>query len=195
MTRLRVLSWNVAGRVARLAEQQAAGRAVDADVVCLQEVTPTTAPAWREALRDVGLANVRTSLDDWLPGEPPPAGRRLGVLSATCRPAEAFTVAHPPWAERLPSTVVEAPARFELHNVHSPISQKPGAVKLRTHRALAAAPGPPRGLPQLVVGDLNTPRRELPTGETWSFARDARGRIRPDRGEPWERGRSPARRS
>jgi exonuclease III len=37
------------------------------------------------------------------------------------------------------------------------------------------------------VGDLNTPRRELASGETWSFARDSRGRLRADRGESWER--------
>src|SRR5947207_132525 len=41
-------------------------------------------------------------------------------------------------------------------------------------------------LPQLVVGDLNTPRRELPDGTAWSFARDSRGKLRLDRGEPWE---------
>jgi len=186
-TELRLLSWNVAGRVARLAEQTATVAAVGADVVCLQEVTPSTARAWREALRDFGLADVHSSLDDWIPGEPPPEGRRLAVLTAARWPLTELTVAHPPWAERLLSVRVESDFPFELHNLHSPISQKPNAVKLRTHRALRAALAVPRRLPQLIAGDLNTPRRELPDGETWSFARDARGRLRADRGEPWER--------
>jgi exodeoxyribonuclease III len=187
VTELRVLSWNVAGRVARLADQTAAVADVGADVVCLQEVTPTTAPAWRTALRGCGLTHVRSSLDDWIPGEPPPEGRRLVVLTAARWPLTEVKAAHPPWAERLLSVRVETEPPFELHNLHSPISQKPDAVKLRTHRALGAALAVPRELPQLVAGDLNTPRRELPDGDVWSFARDARGRLRPDRGERWER--------
>jgi exonuclease III len=187
VTELRLLSWNVAGRVARLPEQTAAVAGVGADVVCLQEVTPTTLPAWRHALRGHGLANVRSSLDDWIPGEPPPEGRRLGVLTAARWPLAEIAVAHPPWAERLLSVRLDGEVSLELHNLHSPISQKPDAVKLRTHRALHAALARPRELPQLIAGDLNTPRCELPDGETWSFARDARGRLRESRGENWER--------
>lgn len=74
-----------------------------------------------------------------------------------------------------------------MHKLHSPISQKPDYVKLRTHRAIHAHLARPHALPQLLVGDLNTPRRELPDGETWSFARTAGGSLRTDRGEPWER--------
>ena len=171
----------------RLAEQVAAVAEAGADIVCLQEVTPSTAPAWRAALRDRGLGAIRSSLDDWTPGEPPPEGRRLVVLTAARWPLADITVAHPPWAERLLSVRVDCDTPFELHNLHSPISQKPNHVKLRTHRALSAALAQRRDLPQLIAGDLNTPRRELPDGETWSFARDARGRLRADRGEPWER--------
>jgi endonuclease/exonuclease/phosphatase family metal-dependent hydrolase len=187
MAELRLLSWNVAGRVRLLPEQADVVAGVRADVVCLQEVTPTTVGPWRRALADAGLSEVRTSLDDWLPGEPPPDGRRLGVVTAARWPLRTVSVAHPPWAERLLSVRVETPTTpFELHNLHSPISQKPDRVKLRTHRALHAALARPRDVPALVAGDLNTPRRELADGETWSFARDARGRLRPDRGEEWE---------
>lgn len=126
-------------------------------------------------------------MDDWLPGEPPPEGRRLGVLTATRWPAREIGVVHPPWSERLLSVDVQAPLPFELHNLHSPISQKPGEVKLRTHRALHAALAYGREAPQLIVGDLNTPRRELPDGQIWSFARDGRGRLRATRGERWEK--------
>jgi hypothetical protein len=34
--------------------------------------------------------------------------------------------------------------------------------------------------------ELNTPRRELPSGETISFARDTHGRLRPGRGSEWD---------
>jgi exonuclease III len=38
----------------------------------------------------------------------------------------------------------------------------------------------------VLCGDLNTPRRELPHGEVISFARDSRGRLRPERGSEWD---------
>jgi len=38
----------------------------------------------------------------------------------------------------------------------------------------------------VLCGDLNTPRRESPGGETISFARDSGGRLRPDRGADWD---------
>jgi exonuclease III len=181
------MTWNVAGRVARLPEQAAVVGIRPWDVVCLQEVTPTTLPRWRRALRAQGLSEVRSSLDDWLPGEPEPDGRRLGVLVASRTPLEALVSAHPPWPERLLSVEVSGSTPFVVHNLHSPISQKPDHVKLRTHRAVHAHLARPHALPQLLVGDLNTPRREFADGRTWSFARTAAGSLRPDRGETWER--------
>jgi endonuclease/exonuclease/phosphatase family metal-dependent hydrolase len=97
VTELRLLSWNVAGRVTRLPEQTAIVVNAKADVVCLQEVTPTTAPAWRDALRRSGLGDVRSSLDDWIPGEPPPQERRLVVLTAARWPLAELSVAHASW--------------------------------------------------------------------------------------------------
>ncbi len=47
---------------------------------------------------------------------------------------------------------------------------------------LEAAPPTAR----VVCGDLNTPRRELETGEVISFARDSRGLLRPERGQRWD---------
>jgi exonuclease III len=38
----------------------------------------------------------------------------------------------------------------------------------------------------VLCGDLNTPRRELSDGKTFSFACDSRGRLRPDRGTQWD---------
>lgn len=184
---LRIVSWNVAGRVTRHAEQTALIGASPWDVVCLQEVTPTTTELWRRALHKHGLVNVRTSMDEWIPGEPPPDGRRLGVLIAARAGLEVIGSAHPPWPERLLSARVHHDTPFELHTLHSPISQKPDRVKLRTHRAVHAHLARSHVLPQLLVGDLNTPRRELPSGDTWSFARTASGDLRPDRGTSWER--------
>ena len=39
----------------------------------------------------------------------------------------------------------------------------------------------------ILCGDLNTPRRELPDGDVLTFAHDSAGRLRPERGERWDR--------
>jgi exonuclease III len=73
----------------------------------------------------------------------------------------------------------------EVHTVHVPNAAN-GWVKVRTleaiRNALATAPKRPR----LVCGDLNIPRRELADGTVISFARDSRGRLRPERGIEWD---------
>ena len=50
---IRVISWNLARRSSRLAEQAAALAGRDPDVVALQEVTTRTLPLWRAALETI----------------------------------------------------------------------------------------------------------------------------------------------
>jgi hypothetical protein len=79
LAQMRLITWNVAGRVSTLSEQAAAVASVGADVVCLQEVTVRTAPLWTTALTEAGLDAIETALD----GLPPrPTTRRLAVLTA-----------------------------------------------------------------------------------------------------------------
>ena len=54
---MRVVTWNVAGRASRQAEQAAVVMAVGADLVALQEVTKRTLPAWLAALEAAGYAH------------------------------------------------------------------------------------------------------------------------------------------
>ena len=72
---MRLLTWNVAGRVTRQPEQLAAVAGVAPDVVALQEVTKRTLPAWREGLAALGLSHVASPLDEGPPPKPPPARR------------------------------------------------------------------------------------------------------------------------
>jgi exodeoxyribonuclease III len=176
---LRLVTWNVAGRVTRQPEQAAVVAAVGADVVALQEVTARTLPLWRVALAEAGFAFCETALD----GVGEIRGRRrLGVLTAAREPARRLPLPPDvPWPERVLCCCV---GDVEVVNVHSPISPSPDLAKVRTHEALfaylAAAGGP-----RVVCGDLNTPRRELPDGEVLTFAHDSAGRLRPERGERW----------
>jgi exonuclease III len=179
---VRVITWNVAGRVSRQPEQATAIAAVDADIVALQEVTPRTLPLWRAALAGAGFASCTASLD----GRPAATGRRLlGVLTAAREPLERLPApAAAPWPERILCSVI---GDVEVVNVHSPIAPAPDLAKVRTHEAVAAyLAGRPSGS-RILCGDLNTPRRELPDGDVLTFAHDSAGRLRPERGERWDR--------
>jgi endonuclease/exonuclease/phosphatase family metal-dependent hydrolase len=177
--RLTLLSWNVAGRVARAAEQAELVAGVGADVVCLQEVTPATVAAWSERLRAEGyrpeaaeMPAVRES------------SRPLGVLIAARASVRTVPVADVPWPERVLAAQLDA--GLEIVNVHSPISPKPGLAKVLTHEAVYRHLVAGAGHPRLVCGDLNTPRREHPDGSVWTFARTRGGALRPERGERWD---------
>ena len=172
-----LVSWNLAGRKTRLAEQAERVLSVDPELVCLQEVTPVTAGPWIERLAEAGLVPAVAAMPARREGSRP-----LGVLTAARSAGEVVPVEDVPWPERVLAARV---GPLEVVNVHSPISPKPGLVKVLTHEAvfrhLRAGSGP-----RVVLGDLNTPRREHADGSVWTFARDRYGRLREDRGERWD---------
>jgi exonuclease III len=175
---VRLVSWNVAGRLRRQPEQAAVVAACAPDVVALQEVTVRSLPLWRDALAEAGLGHVVTPLDEG----PPPKPRRLAVLVAAREPLRVLApVPGLPWPER--AVAVRLAGEVELVAVHSPISPSPDLAKVRTHEALYAYL---RGRERVVLcGDLNTPRRDLPDGTVLTFAHESDGRLRPARGERW----------
>lgn len=176
-----LVSWNVAGRVRRLTEQVSRVVELGADIVCLQETTVATAVSWADSLARNGWPHAAVA-------EPQAAiaearSRPLMTLTAARTPLDVVEVAGVPWPERVLSARV---CGLEIVNVHSPTSTKPGLAKVLTHEAVHAHMGAASG-PRLVCGDLNTPRKEHPDGRVWTFARDRYGRLRPDRGERWDR--------
>lgn len=184
---LRLITWNVARRRSRIVEQATALAAREPDVVALQEVTRRTDRMWRTAFELMGLVHVRASLDDANPAREPAARRTTGVMLASRTPlCDARQSLAVPW----PETALCAAAKtnrgpVEVCCVHVPNAAN-GLVKVKTLQAirfgvLAADPAP-----RVVCGDLNTPRRELLGGEVISFARDSRGRLRPERGAEWD---------
>jgi len=176
-----LLCWNLAGRVQRRPEQTERILELAPDLVCLQEIRPTTAPAWTAALHQAGYAHVFVGRTD---NRAASAGaeRRLSVLTATRAPAAEVAVGDLPWPERVVAARVEG---LELVNAHSPISPKPDLAKVRTHEALHAHLAAGSG-PRALCGDLNTPRREHSDGRVWTFARTRHGKLRPERGERWD---------
>ena len=184
---MRIVSWNVARRNSRLAEQAAALARREPDVVALQEVTHRTLPLWRAALETIGLAGVRTSLDHADQARAPAARRGTGVLLSSRTSLADASALSVPWPETAVAAVASpaSTGAVELHCVHVPNAAN-GWVKVRTLEAIRGGLANTRRVPRVLCGDLNTPRRELPDGEVISFARDSRGRLRPERGTEWD---------
>ena len=179
-----VLTWNVAGRVGPNQERQIAALAERTfDVLCLQEVTPSTRARWVEALAARGL---HVAVSDW-PVDPR-GSRRFAVLVASRAPVQPVDGPDLPWSERhLAVRTTLDGTEVEVHTLHAPLSSKEGLVKVRTLEALFAALVADDGVPRVVAGDFNTPRYESREGEIVTFARDRRGRIREELGERHDR--------
>lgn len=171
---MRVLSWNVAGRVRLVPDQLALVVGEAADVVVLQEVRATTGAQWSAGLADAGYASVHTSLPAGAPAADP--ARRLGVLVASRAPAAAVPDPPPlPWPERYLAVDV---AGVVVHAVHVPTSARSDRVKVRTIEALVPWLAIGGTGPAIVAGELNTPQYESREGEVRSFARTRTGRLR-----------------
>lgn len=183
---IRLITWNVAGRRAALPDQARALAERDPDIVALQEVTRGTLPLWSHAFGLMGLPHVRASAvtDKAADGR---AGRRtlvmVGSRHALAPVDEPLNLPRPESA--LSTRAETADGELEIHCAHVPNAAN-GWVKAETLQAVRRGLAVPSGIPRVLCGDLNTPRRELPDGTTISFARDSRGRLRPERGPQWD---------
>lgn len=184
---LRLVTWNVARRASGIVEQATALASREPDVVALQEVTRRTVPLWRRAFELMGLAHVRTSLDDADPARAPAARRTTGVMLASRAPLGDVDQGLPvPWPETALCAATDTTrGPVALYCVHVPNAAN-GLVKVETLQAIRQGLAAADPMPGVLCGDLDTPRRELPSGEVMSFARDSRGRLRPERGPYWD---------
>jgi exonuclease III len=184
---LRLITWNVARRSSRIVEQATALAAREPDLVALQEVTRRTLPVWRSAFEFMGLGHMRASLDTADPARIPATRRTTGVMLASRTPLHDVRRALAmPWPETVACAATKTSlGLIEVFCVHVPNAAN-GMIKVKTLQAVRHGLAEAHPAPRVLCGDLNTPRRELPDGQVISFARDPRGRVRPDRGAEWD---------
>jgi exonuclease III len=183
---VRLITWNVAARTKRLVDQAGALAAREPDIVALQEVTRRTRPLWDRAFELMGLTHVFASaVDSGLSRAT--GGRRTAVMIAARGELEGVQkpLAVPRRESALSVLAWLSSGPLEIHCVHVPNAAN-GWVKVETLQALRRGLETANRGPRVLCGDLNTPRRELPDGTTISFARDSRGRLRPERGPAWD---------
>ena len=184
---MRLLTWNVAGRLSRLGEQVDRVLAHEPGIVCLQEVIPNARDRWSARLEAAGYAVAASAVE-----ADAPRVHRLGVvIAARGGMTELPKPAGTPWPERLLAAEVHPsgwPRPLRVVCLHAPLSQRPEQVKVRTLEAvyehLAALDD---GQPAVLCGDLNAPQYEARDGTIQTFAQTRSGRLRPERGERHDR--------
>lgn len=199
---MRLISWNVNGRVAGLSDQSQALHQRHPDIVALQEVVPTTAARWQEQLAYRGLPY---SVDSFaLQSGAPRTTRRwqYGEVLASRWPLSplppaAFSV---PWPERVLSALLESPwGNIEVHTTGIPPGVSNGWLKVEMLEGIYARLACPAQCARILCGDLNTPQAESVDGRivtwgqvitphgsvrTWTTRRDPVGRV--DTGDRWD---------
>jgi len=179
---VRLLSWNVNGRIDDAGRRQLA-RLLESewDVVALQEVTRRSWPLWRDGLLAAGFS--LTACDDLVelpyPDVDPPIRRKYFNVTAARFPLarlpglvfdddEERRVAFP---EKYVAALAGLPdgALLELHNAHLPPGSTRGEIKIHAFEAIARRLDDGATRPQILCGDFNTPRSEDLAGiETWA---------------------------
>lgn len=159
---IKLISWNVNGRVGAALDRQAAALREEAPhVLCLQEVTVGSEPAWMERLASAGLTEIETTTR--LIG----SGRRYANLIASHWPLARLspTEFEIPYPEKVLSAVVAAPSvALEVHNAHLPPGSTRPLHKLATFEGIFERLARPARRPRILCGDFNTPRREHADG-------------------------------
>ena len=180
---MRVLSWNVAGRVgARLQDQAERVLGAGADVVALQEVTRATYSSWSDRLRVAGYS-VLSTIDLLSVPYPPPVARKNFNLLAARHPIAALPGLSWPDSEQARDAFPEKylagrtscdGGLIDVHNAHLPPGSTRGIVKPHAFQAIRRRLDEPTAALQVLCGDFNTPRSEDDTGVvSWGTKRGA----------------------
>lgn len=166
---MRIVTWNVAGRVEKLRRQAHAVQSLAPDIVALQEITARTLDIWRTTLRSAGFDHVTSSFE--LASTPMQliGPRKYGQLVASRFPTLPIPEGHCdiPWKERvLSATLILPGGQLEIHTTHVPLGASNGWLKIDHFRGLYTRLARSCPCHRLLCGDFNSPQAELSDGTT-----------------------------
>ena len=178
---MKLLSWNVNGRVGAACERQIERVVAEApDVLALQEITLASYPAWWRGLIGAGYSVISTIDLVRLPYPEPPIVRKyFNALASRDRMAAlpGLSFSDPEHARlSFPEKYIAARIRaadieLEVHNAHLPPGSSRGEIKVHAFRAIRARIDEPTDMPRVLCGDFNTPQTEDESGvATWASA-------------------------
>ena len=195
---MKLVSWNLAGRVSKCQAQVEALAHLDADILTLQETTARSRVPLSDALKGAGYQHLVDSFELAPDTSPLKGPRRYGELIASRFPLEALSPDQfrIPWPERVLSALVHTTnLSIEFHTTHIPPGSSNGWIKIETFEGLFAGLAKSSERPRILTGDFNTPKVELPNGTVVTGARrlTARGvktkvQIRGGDGHRWDLG-------
>ena len=154
-----LLSWNVDRRTVRQSEQIERIESTGADIVSLQEVTPTTVSGFRDGLAELGFSYSISSKDPEL------------FVASRWPLVESDTVFDVPRPQRdVLSSVVDSPfGEIEVHSAHVPTKSKSAPLKIATCKGIFEGLATSSNRHRVLCGDLNLPKSEHIDGTVESF--------------------------
>ena len=163
---MKIISWNLNGRVRCVADQLRALHRRSPDVVAVQEVRESTLSNLQAGFARFGLVHCADSLEGANPRRKPAGPRRIGVMVASRWPLEVLSAPPIQWQERLLSVRVSMPrAHAEVHTTHVPPGATNGWTKIYILEQLFEAFCRTSRHPRILCGDFNLPWEELMNGE------------------------------
>ena len=180
---MRLLSWNVNGRVGAACERQIERVVAEApDVLALQEITLSSYPAWSRGLMGADYSVISTVDLVRLPYpevKPPIVRKYFNVLATrgTVAGLSGLSFSDPEHArlsfpeKYIAARIHVANLELEVHNAHLPPGSSRGEIKVHAFRAIRARIDEPTDMPRVLCGDFNTPQAEDESGvTTWASA-------------------------
>lgn len=181
---MRVLSWNVNGRVKKaLRSQLQKLRERSPDIVALQEVTRESYGPWCEGLTAKGYSVVSSFELLAVPYSDPTIERRYMNLIAARHPLALLSglsfdepdQARMAFPEKyLVARVIVDGVAIDVHNAHLVPGSSRGIVKVHMFEAIRRRIEQPTASARILCGDFNTPRREDDSSlTTWARRHDS----------------------
>lgn len=160
---MKLISWNIAGRVSNNQAQIEALLNCKPSIICLQEIRKNALVTLRHLLAQAGYIYIDDTVHLAISH-----GRVKGSLTASQYPGETLIDYIPtPHPESVLSSRLQTPfGSIDLHNAHIPNGSSYGWKKIETFEAIFQTLSTEKDHLRILCGDFNSPQAESPPEET-----------------------------